>query len=93
MKIILIGCFSASGKNESLISNLQRKMSSTQDELDINGSDPLDKLNIAEPIPATFTALEQQKEDYKHVVKVLKNAKDIGMSDDLLTQIDKEGFM
>ena len=53
-------------------------MSSTQDELDINGSDPLDKLNIAEPIPATFTALEQQKEDYKHVVKVLKNAKDIG---------------
>jgi hypothetical protein len=83
-KVILLGCFSASGREGNLVTNLQRKMSSTHEELkdqEIDTNEP--KKEVKEK-----TDLEKRDQEFHHLIEMLSRAKDPGLCMDLLDDLD-----
>ena len=88
-KVILLGCFSASGREDDLVTNLQRKMSSTHEELkdmEIDTNEP--KKEVKEK-----TDLEKRNQEFKHLIDMLSNAEDPGLCVDLLDELDQTAFL
>lgn len=81
--MILLGCFSANGAEGALVTNLQRKMSSTHEEMIGEGNE-----NGKKPEEKGESALTDQKEEFKHLIDMLRNAADPGLCMDLLDNLN-----